>query len=471
MSDATLTVPTAFVDISQLAEGLADRVDEGRLMLYGPDSYEEGSWVRFSVLLEDQSAALEGVGRVVTSIDGGDERPEVARWDVVLDNLQFDGTAEVVYERILMVRQSAFGEEQSTGEVSLDDIEAVDEGEALPDEEMAMEATAVAQSEDYAEQVGASAHDEPAATDDYGQPADYGAFDDGANETVVGAAPDGYEDAITSPGHVSAEAPEPVDPVDQGVQVSGFDAASDDDVGVWPREAVTADVDAGEVQDVSAEEAVEGYDGSYGQEVEYVDEAHYGHEAVEYAQPVHVSREEGSIPAAAPPPEAPRQPGGFELAALGADGQVLARASRGASWYPEVVPPPDPRPSSGLFAFAGGLPHPPAPPRPEIDPSMRIRPAPRPQNGGGGEAHVAGYASAPPVAYESAPPISYESSPPSYEPPPLDTTDPAFAPPDIGESAEPGFESSPSAPDTSDWDEFEDSTRIDVSNPDDDEER
>src|SRR5687768_8809072 len=101
----TLTVPTTFGDVAELAAGMVDRVDEERLMLYGPGPFEDGTWVRFSVLLADESPALEGVGRAVASIDGGDERPDSARFDIVLDSLQLDGYGGEVYERILMMRQ------------------------------------------------------------------------------------------------------------------------------------------------------------------------------------------------------------------------------------------------------------------------------------------------------------------------------------------------------------------------------
>jgi hypothetical protein len=84
-------------------------------MLYGPGPFEDGTWVRFSVLLADESPALEGVGRAVASIDGGDERPDAARFDIVLDSLQLDGYGGAVYERILMMRQGG-DEERGTGD-------------------------------------------------------------------------------------------------------------------------------------------------------------------------------------------------------------------------------------------------------------------------------------------------------------------------------------------------------------------
>lgn len=59
---------------------------------------------------------------------------------------------------------------------------------------------------------------------------------------------------------------------------------------------------------------------------------------------------------------------------------VLTRRALMSSWSPEPLPRMDPSPSSGLFDYAmgAGLPQPALPPRPEIDPSMRVRPAPRP---------------------------------------------------------------------------------------------
>jgi len=360
MTEAALTVPTAFVDISQLAEGLADRVDEGRLMLYGPSSFTEGEWVRFAVLLADESAALEGVGRVVTSIDGGEERPDVARWDVVLDSLQLEGMGEVVYERILMVRGGAFGDEHATGEVSLDDVEHVEDAAAAPrpGDEFVDEATSVAE-EDYGQHVAASV-----GSAEYGQPMGF----DEADETVVSAEDDAFEPAMAD---ASRAAPGEPASMDVGFQDAGW--AQGGEYGT--EEPGWADAgDVAEVQSVDVDDVM-------------------------------------SVPPSAPPPAPPPQPGGFRIDPVGAGGNVLARPSRGASWYPEVVPPPDPRPSSGLFGFAGGLPVPQRPPRPDIDPSMRIQPAPRPESNG---------ASAAEPAY--APPVQN-----------VDATDPSFSPPDVEE--------------------------------------
>ena len=44
-----LTVPTHFGDLSELSTGLIDRVDDGRLILYGPTMFDQGAHVGFRV--------------------------------------------------------------------------------------------------------------------------------------------------------------------------------------------------------------------------------------------------------------------------------------------------------------------------------------------------------------------------------------------------------------------------------------
>ncbi|MCA9581387.1 MAG: hypothetical protein KC416_06300, partial [Myxococcales bacterium] len=104
MNQRTLIIPTSFEDIASLAEGLRERVNEQYLMLYAEAPCEENEPVGFQVLLADQSVAFAGAGRAISSYDGGEERPPSARFDIVLDSLVFEGTSEVVYDRILMVR-------------------------------------------------------------------------------------------------------------------------------------------------------------------------------------------------------------------------------------------------------------------------------------------------------------------------------------------------------------------------------
>ena len=99
-----LTVATHFESIGELAEGLADRVEEGRIVLYGPDAFEEGDSIAFEVLLADGSPALTGRGMVVECMDGGTDRDESVRYDVSLAGLDLEGASEMVWERLLEAR-------------------------------------------------------------------------------------------------------------------------------------------------------------------------------------------------------------------------------------------------------------------------------------------------------------------------------------------------------------------------------
>jgi hypothetical protein len=188
-----LTVPTAFGDISDLTEGLADRVDGEQIILYGPTPYDEGAELDFSVLLLDGSPALEGRGRVEASVDGGEDRDPSTRFDIILGSLELGGVAEAVFERMLMARSlvgegadEPVGEDAPVDEPMADDAPVdepmaddapVDE-DAAAAEEPAVEEPAVEEPE---EAVDSS---EPAeASADDGWDAGESAFDDEA--TVV----------------------------------------------------------------------------------------------------------------------------------------------------------------------------------------------------------------------------------------------------------------------------------------------
>jgi hypothetical protein len=57
---------------------------------------------------------------------------------------------------------------------------------------------------------------------------------------------------------------------------------------------------------------------------------------------------------------------------------ILTRPARAAHWQPRPPRRPSARPSTGRFHYpAGALPRPARPPRPDLDPSQRITPAPR----------------------------------------------------------------------------------------------
>jgi hypothetical protein len=58
---------------------------------------------------------------------------------------------------------------------------------------------------------------------------------------------------------------------------------------------------------------------------------------------------------------------------------LLMRPARTMHWQPSPPRRPTPRPASGMFRYGlGGLPRPERPPRPDLDPSLQVTPAPRP---------------------------------------------------------------------------------------------
>jgi hypothetical protein len=58
---------------------------------------------------------------------------------------------------------------------------------------------------------------------------------------------------------------------------------------------------------------------------------------------------------------------------------LLTRPARTMHWQPSPPRRPTPRPASGMFRYGlGGVPRPERPPRPELDPSQYVSPAPRP---------------------------------------------------------------------------------------------
>ncbi|MEM7607909.1 MAG: hypothetical protein AAF411_21350 [Myxococcota bacterium] len=185
-----LTVPTHFNDLSELSTGLVDRVGEGSLILYGPVAYAQGDEVAFAVLLADETPAIEGVGRVEEVYDGGDERDPETRYDIVFEALQLDGRSEVVFERIVLARQSMLGDDPNTGEV---DISEFEEPPAAPDFDDSTEFVGTSEAEhagafddatvdgsQYSDAIdGEAAYEDVAAADDIGSYEDVGAdFDD-----------------------------------------------------------------------------------------------------------------------------------------------------------------------------------------------------------------------------------------------------------------------------------------------------
>lgn len=128
MSEA-LQIATPFGELSELVEHFSQRVAEGRLMLPYPQAVEEGAWTQFQLFFADGTVAMEGMGKITGAYDNGEEHPAEYRFDLVLEELTFEGTNEVVYERMIMARDSIAHAEPGTGEVQ------------VPDEVAAVEAT------------------------------------------------------------------------------------------------------------------------------------------------------------------------------------------------------------------------------------------------------------------------------------------------------------------------------------------
>ncbi len=371
---AVLTVPTHFGDLSELSQGLVDRVDEERIILYGPDPYDEGSTVGFAVLLVDGTTALEGLGRVAAAVDGGEARAPETRWDIVFDSLQLEGRSEVVYERIVLARQSLTGGDPATGEVSLDELQA---------QTAAEEAAAAAAAEE--------------ATADAGPEAEGAAFDEHAFEEHTAIAAAGYEaDAYDEAAAADSIPPESIPPEasfeaqddEIAVEAEGtFDSippGASADGTVDESFGVEADVDLDAGFEAPIEEAAE-FDADIADDVaDVAEDWDDPEEPFQEGATMVASIEDIEAPPGAPAPQLPDAPAGFQLQPT--DG-VLTRPMHPPAWWPEASPKPEPLPSTGYFAYEGGLPVPAEPPRPDLDPSLRVSPAPRPQEGQ--DAHAA----------------------------------------------------------------------------------
>lgn len=338
----TLHVPTPFQDLSELANDFSQRVDEERIVLPNSAPMNEGEWVTFTVTLADGSVGLEGTGRVKTTYENGEEYPPEYRYDIELDMLQFDGRSEVMYERILMARQSAMEGDPGTGEV---DVAAL-------------------------QQQGA-----PASSDDF------------SDHTHMG-------DENSLPGFGAASPSTPAPP------------ATEDEFGEQESAGLTAYGDAPEVgsQEGTAEEDAwaQSTQGAPEPSVYDMPEAVEEVSAPEFVPEPPVASPRSvppaapaaarSVPPAAPaprsvPPAAPRPAPRAAAARTGGipamhvfDEGILLRATLPASFTPGAVPRPSAAQSSGLFDYQGNLPRPAEPPRPAMDENLRVAPAPTRDN-------------------------------------------------------------------------------------------
>ncbi|MFO0694195.1 MAG: hypothetical protein U0230_11610 [Polyangiales bacterium] len=352
MSDV-LTVHTHFEDISELAQGLADRVDENQIILYGPESYEEGAELGFQVLLADGTPGLEGSGFVTATYDGGEDRDPDTRYDVVIAGLRLEGMSEVVFERLMVARASLVGDEPPSTEM------AVPEGlaEAVAAEEVAEVADVAEPVEEAVEAVAA----EEVAEVEEAAPAPIEAMFDDEATTVASAADFLAEEAEPEPEPVAAE------------EVA--EVAEPEPVAAAPVEPpAPAPVAAPAPAPVSAPEPVAAAAPAARPQAREIPAA------VEVAPIAGGGRNVGATGEGfrgVPPPNAPPVPPGFTVQ-KDLDADQLARPALASAWQPEARPAEPSGPSDGLFQYGGPIPIPNKPPRPELSEAERVSKAPAP---------------------------------------------------------------------------------------------
>lgn len=106
MSDEILEIHTSFGDVAALGQGWVERVDGERVVLPLASTVALGDGVRFVVHLADGTPAFVGAGRCVDVGDRGDDAPRGERYELLVDELQFDERSRPVYEYLVAVRTS-----------------------------------------------------------------------------------------------------------------------------------------------------------------------------------------------------------------------------------------------------------------------------------------------------------------------------------------------------------------------------
>ena len=336
----SLIILTPFADMSELAENFASRVDESHLMLPYSEAVAEGEWVTFVVQLADESSVLTGQGRCTGSNDNGEEYPPEYRFDVVLDSLAFEGMNEVMFERILVARESQASGDPGTGEIDLDQMTA------------AVEASQPA----YAEASGLEEAYADAGAVDFAEPSEV---------SLPGAAEAGEEAAADV-----------------------ADAYGDDEEDV-PTQFGTAlrldtPVSAAPVEEPASVEEWQDDEGDFDQPTQMgnLDQIAASPSAKRSTPPMRQVAPAAALAAPSSPRPSPRgapvrAPGTLPLMHSFEEG-VLTRPSVDASWVPTVTPRPEAAQSNGLFEYGGKIPRPASPPRPELTEEQRVAAAPSP---------------------------------------------------------------------------------------------
>ena len=316
-----LTVATHFENLNELSQGLADRIDEERIILYGPQPYEEGSNVGFVILLIDGTPVLEGIGEVVAAVDGGDTRDPETRYDIVFDNLALEGKFEIVFERLLSLMMDA----PMTGEVSLDEFE------------------------ETAESLAAFDDSEGLADDSSLQPTELA--DAQPQEDI----PQGWDEAEQSTREPAADQYVEEPPVEY-VEEPPIEGELTRDEEVYVQDVSFEGV----VEDIDVSSTIDSFDNGFDVDVE----------EPKVEEPPLVKEDSTSLSGEG---EAKLQTRWSTPPPAG-----LTRRVHALTWQPRGVAHIEPGPSTGYFQYVGELPIPNTPPRPDLDASLRVAPAPHP---------------------------------------------------------------------------------------------
>jgi hypothetical protein len=305
-----VTVQTDFIDLEQMAEGLAGRVHATHVILPAGDAVEEGEWAQFEIALHDGSAGLAGIGRCVTVVDNGDERAAHQRFDVVFDSLQFDTHEQQVFEHILALH--------GTGGQTLEEVADVD-AESLPPQVTEDTGAFVDVSTEFtgSHQVHVSAESiEPGSVEQV-------EYDDIPLDPVAGVPHDDIDDDENAEKTMIATVDELVPTVVADSLTMNMQPGGEDN-DVVPHTHLAAPVRTGNGSSNGAS---------------------YGHarstSAAHAVQPLLEDAFEEPL-----------------------SGERIAPA-------PRVV-------NGAAFAYTNGIPFPTKPPRPDLEPSLRVTPAPRP---------------------------------------------------------------------------------------------
>jgi hypothetical protein len=110
-----LEIRTPHTDVSDVVRDLAPAIDDESIRLPAEQPIGAGEWVRFAVTLADGTTVFEGIGRSQGST------AEAGSTQVSLSALQLDARNEVMYERMLLMRDA---EQEKTGTIDLDELVA-----------------------------------------------------------------------------------------------------------------------------------------------------------------------------------------------------------------------------------------------------------------------------------------------------------------------------------------------------------